>query len=743
MRSKKSFKSKWKGALPLPGAVTASGPAVTPLRKKGSRALLACTLLLPLCALSARAEEPARGAAEVAPAAAGAAAPAPATGAAGVGAANGDVVRLSADSLSFDLPTETYEAKGSVRLQRYGASLFADRMTFNTLSQDAVAEGSVRLERGDDVLRGQRIWLNLLSRQGELLNGDLFVKKSNFRLRGDRLQKTGDEDYHLDRGTFTTCEGEHPSWHFEVTDLDVTLNQYATGRHAVFYAGDVPLFYTPYLLFPVLTERSSGLLFPKFGRSTKKGTYFYQPFYWAISPSQDLTVGLDLQSARGVGTGFEYRYIRKEGSQGMLLGNGLYDTNERRFRGEVVQKHLEMLTPRTTFASDIALVSDRAYYRDFGETAGQYNRQLHESSAYLSHRWDRYEALGGLRYVQSLQPSENDPVDNTTTLQRLPLLSFVGTGDRIGPLYFSLDSSAVHFERESGGTGERVELHPRLSYYAKPGGMVDFSLYGGYHQRFYHTFGADTVSTGEGEGEADAGATVGLPLEKIYGGTLRHLLVPQLNYTFVQQKYQEDLPFFDYGDRVVGQSILGWALSNVFTTKRFDDDGTPRYRELMNFTLSQGYQFSGDRRDLLTFVDEKHHWTDLMLEGRLSPWERVTLAVDSRYNPVDNNLSTGNLSLEAKGDEGKEALVAYRYSREHVNYLEAHLGFPIGKPFFATVLARYSLDGGGFLESRYALEYRRQCWSITTAYIDRTGNREVMVNFTLAGIGLVGGGKVF
>jgi len=652
-------------------------------------------------------------------------------------------VHLSADTLSVDVPKERYEAAGSVRMQRDGVTLFADRVTFDNATQDAVAEGQVRLERGDDLLKGSRIWLNLLNRHGELLNGDLFVKKSNFRIRGDRLQKTGDADYHLDHGSFTTCEGDRPSWRFEATDVDVTLNEYATAHHAVFYAGDVPLLYTPYLIFPVLTERSSGLLFPKLGRSTKKGFYLYQPFYWAISPSQDLTLDLDLQSHRGAGLDFEYRYIRKAGSQGTILMNGIYDTTQERYREEISQKHLEQITPRTTFASDITFVGDRAYYRDFGETAGQYNKQLHESSVYLSHRWDRYEAFAGARYVQTLQPSENDPVDNTTALQRLPILSFTGAGQKAGPLYFSLDSDAVHFVRDNGGTGERLEAFPRLAYYTRPFDLLDFSAYGGYHQRFYHTFGNDGVSTGQGEGEAHAGAVLGLPLEKVYDGKLRHLVVPQLNYRFVQQKYQEDLPFFDYDDRVLGQSILGWSVANVLTAKEIEADGTPKYRELANLTLSQAYQFSGDRRDLLTLVDRKHHLTDLMLEGRVSPWERFTIATDTRYNPVDNNLSTANVALEARGDGGKEAVVAYRFSKEHVNYLEGRFAFPLAKPLFATVLNRYSLEGGGFLESRYTLEYRRQCWAVSVTYADRTGNREFMINFTLAGVGLVGPMKAF
>ncbi|HJV65837.1 MAG TPA: LPS assembly protein LptD [Geomonas sp.] len=665
-------------------------------------------------------------------------------------AANPKEVNLKADSLYIDVPSDSYVAKGDVRAVQNGMSLLADSIIYGRLSGDALAEGNVFFEKDGDTLKGDRISLNMFSEQGEVNNATLFVKKSNFYMRGKKLEKTGDQEYRVENGSFTTCDGDHPSWRFEARKVQVTLDEFATARDAVFYVGDIPLLYTPYLLFPVTRERQSGLLLPKFGHSSKKGYYLFQPYYWAIDQSQDATFDLDLESNRGAGLGVDYRYIRARGSEGSLQGFGIFDTQQSRFRGEIDQNHLELLSPNTTLSSNIHLVTDRSYYLDYGELAGDYNRQLLESTVSFSHKWDRYGFAGELRYTEALQGA-----DENSTLQRLPSLSFTGAGDKLGqlPVFFSMNSSLINFQRSEGVNGQRLEIHPRLTLYQKPAGLLDLSVYGGYRERVYNANGADAPDGVQHVIQSDAGGTLSLPLERIYGGTVRHLLIPSIQYSYAQSARDDNVPFFDYNDRVLGQSVAGWSLANVVTRKFTTADAPPEYRDLVYLKLSQGYQFSGQRRDLLTLVDAGHHLNDLQLESRVSPLKNVAIALDGRYNTVDNNITSADLTAEWK-EEGKEkaskeAAITYRFSRHAVDYLEGHVSYPVMKQLSASVIGRYSFDNGGFLESRYSLEYKRQCWSVIALYADRPGtptipgNREFTINFALYGIGALGPVRAF
>jgi LPS-assembly protein len=659
---------------------------------------------------------------------------------------------LKADSVLVDTRGETYRAAGHVRLVQDGVSLMADSVIYHRLTDQAQADGSVVLEKGGDTLHGQRLSFNLTSQQGSLFNGDLFIKQSNFRVRGERVEKTGDQDYRIERGSFTTCDGDKPSWRFEAKKVELTLDEFATARDAVFYAGDVPLLYTPYLLFPVKRERSSGLLLPKFGHSSKKGIYYTQPFYLVLDPSKDLTVDLDLQTDRGVGVGGDFRYLRPHESEGRLQWYGIYDTEAEKFRGELNQRHLEQLSPNTTIASDIHLIADRSYYKDYGELAGDYNKQLLQSTASFEQRWQRYGFAAEIRYAEDLVAANND-----ATLQRLPALSFTAAGEKLGPLFWSMNSGFTDYQAKSGTTGQRLDLHPRLTLYDKPLEPLDFSVYAGYRELLYNGEGAAVRSGTQQVGQADAGATLSLPLERIYDGHLRHLLIPSVEYSLLQARPQNGLPFFDYGDDLFGQSLVRWSVNNVFTGKFLQEGGPAEYRDLAYLKLSQGYQFSGQRRDLplVTLVDPGHRLTDLWLETRVMPLKWLSVGGDSRYNMVDNNLSTGSLAVEAKGEGKTLAHVGYRFARDELDYLEGRFVFPIAPRFTADFLGRYSFDRGGFLESRYAIEYRQQCWSVILAYAQRpaipnapgnisdTGNKEVTVNFTLYGLGELGPVRAF
>lgn len=649
-----------------------------------------------------------------------------------------DKVTIKADTLSIDVPADTYRAEGGVRLEQAGVSLLADSVTYSRLTGNAVAEGDVFLERSGDTVRADRLSLNLVSQRGQLSNAELFVKKPNFRARAEQVEKTGPQDYRLKKGTFTTCDGEDPSWRFEASEVNVRLDEFAYARNAVFYAGDIPILYTPYLIFPVQRERQTGLLLPRLGHSSQKGLYIDQPFYWAVNQSQEVTFDLALESARGVGLGADYRYLRSGGSEGRLQGFGIYDSNQGRFRGELNQSHLELLR-NTTLASEIHLLTDRDYYRDFGDYSGDYNRQLLVSTASFSHRWQRYGLSGEFRYTEDLDAPTNDE-----TLQKLPELKFIAAGEKIGPLFFSMDSRFVNFERVEGLTGQRLELHPRLAYYAKAQAL-ELSLHAGYRQRFYDasTTGSDQV------GQADAGGVLSLPLERIYQGRLRHLMIPALEYGFVQEKDDDNAPFFDWDDRVLAQSIAWLSVTNYLTRKKVVEGGPAEYRDLLYLKIAQGYQFSGERRDLLTLVDEGNRVTDLMLEGIYTPVEGVAVAADLRFNPVDVNLSTANFSAQAKLDDNKSVQLNYRYSREALQYLEGSVAFPVTAWLSASALGRYSFDKGDFLESRYSVEYKHQCWSVVLSYTDRPGsieiphNREFTVNFALAGLGSLGPVRAF
>jgi LPS-assembly protein len=661
-------------------------------------------------------------------------------------------VTVWADALSYDKGSDTYRATGNVMIVWNEAVLIADNVTLSDAGNEAVAEGRVRLVKGSEVLHGDRIMAHLLTDTWEVTNGNFLSRTSNFHIKGQKMEKVGEDKYRLERGSFTTCDGENPSWKFTSSNMDVTLEDFATGKNDVFYIKDIPLLYTPYLLFPVNRERQTGLLIPSIGNSTKKGFNIDIPFYWAISPSQELTADLDLMTRRGAGIGLEYNYRRPNDSLGKLQGFYIYDTSEDENRANLITQQQEWLSPSLVFKSDVNLVSDRNFYLDFAEASDEYNRQILDSSVSLTKNWQNYSLAGEFRYMDNLMAPSN-----RLTLQKFPKIDFTAIRQKVPgiPLYLGLDSSYVNFYHEDGIRGQRLDFHPFVTVYLPMPAGLEFSAWGGYQQRLYNAYSAGAGEPGNGYhgiGLADAGATVTTSFARIYDtdwGALkriRHTVVPEVGYNYVQSKGQGTLPFFDFNDRVFGQSMTTWSITNYLTGKFRQGDAPPVYRDLLYLRLSQGYQISGSRRDLLTLVpDVEQRLTDIRIEANFTPLNELSLFTDTRYNTYETRFPTVMAGLDLNYGKGNSTSFSYHFSRDKVEYLKGKLEVTLLKPFVFKYTGRYSIDKGGFLELSPAVEYKQQCWSVELSYHDRPvlGDKAFMINFTMAGIGPLGKLKAF
>lgn len=664
----------------------------------------------------------------------------------GEGPLRPEAVVLHADNLTHEQSDNTYRAIGNVHLEWDGMKLVADRAFLKQTENTAEAEGSIVLTTDGDRLTADRMVLDLESRKGKIENGYLFMEKGNFHLWGDRMEKTGEEDYHIEKGVFTLCDGETPSWKFSASSVQVSLGEYATGKNVLFYIRNTPVFYLPYVVFPVKRERQSGFLLPKFGTSTKKGINFNIPYYWAISPSQDATFHLDIQSKRGVGTEANYRYIRKTGSEGDFRGYLIYDTRLNRLRGDLSEKHQEIFSPTLVFKSDINYVSDRDFYRDYAEAFGEYNRKSVDSNVFLTKHWQRFLLTPELRFTQDLEATSN-----VATFQKLPVITFSGITQKVAnlPVYFALDSNFTNFYRLEGFQGQRLDLHPALLYYLKPGDWLEGAARVGYQHRLYNMYGGTGGNNLNDAGLLDAGLRFSSTVARVYDTgwnnlqKVRHTLIPELGYTYVQSANQDSLPFFDFNDRVVHQNTINYSITNYLTGKFMSGDAPASYRDLAYVRLSQGYDLSGSRRDLLTLFDELHPFTDVRIEAKVNPTREVSFLTDSRYNPYKTNFSTTSFAVRYDDSQGNLLSAGYRFARTQLEYLEGSIGLRLIKPLIFSFSGRYSIDKGDFLESYYAVEYKQQCWSVILSYGERQGNKEFFVNFALAGIGPLGRIKAF
>lgn len=665
-------------------------------------------------------------------------------------------IHINADHMNQNQSDNVYAADGNVVVLWQGQKLTADKVRYSSTTHIMNANGSVVLTKGPAVLKGESLVLDMNSGRAEMNATLLTLPATGMKVNSEKLIRIDESHFSATSTEVTSCDLPDPSWNFGADTLKVNLLGYATGRNVIFYVKNIPVLYIPWIAFPVVLEKRTGLLFPHFGYSTKRGVQLDIPLYLVISPSQDLQLDLDMMSKRGIGTELDYRYIRTRGSQGYIDAYSIYDQREGRWRWELAQEHKEIFSRDANLRMSVNTISDRTFLNifgektgdhtsktstttnEYGEKVGEYNRQSSESTINILKTWQNYAATSYLRYTEDLYAT-----DNRATLQTLPSLGVAGVRHPIFslPLYVDTDVSVDNLYRESAPSGQRLSLFPRITLLPFQSSYLQTSLFAGAHVRVYSTDRRDSSTTHASDADLlpEAGVRMSTSLTRIYDTNstllkkIRHEIIPEFQYSFVPERDQQRLPFYDYTDRMIRRNMISLSITNMINGKFVSGD-TTEYRDISRIKLSADYALEGGRRDLLTLVESQRPWSDLNLESDTWVTKMLRVTFDSRYNLYENHLSTAVAGIEADDKQGNTIGVGYQMARNEVEYVEGRFSTRLIKPLNLSYTARYSFDRSDFLETVYAAEYRHKCWSVNLAVHQRPGNQSYTVNFNLAGL---------
>jgi len=548
---------------------------------------------------------------------------------------------IKADSLSYDDVTKTYKARGRVTITRGDQSLQADAVDLSEESMEAEAWGNVHFTSGRDWLTGTRLAMRLDAGTGTLYDGTLFIREGHFHITGGKVEKTGEDSYHIDDGRFTTCDGDSPAWKITGKDLKVMIDGYGTVKHASFWAKSLPILYVPFFVFPAKTRRQTGLLVPQVFLSNRDGFTYSQPLFWAINESSDATLHESYLERRGFKHGIEYRYVLAPRSKGTVIYDFLYDRqiddgttpqdssyHYEGFRGDdedrlnrerwwFRMKSDQELPAGFRAKLDLDLVSDQDYLREFRRGysgfdsndayfRGEFGRDLEDDTdtvrlnqLSLNRNWDQYNLIADLRWYDDAIARKND--DLNLHLQRLPHIEFDGSKQKLfdSPFYVDFASSYDHLWREEGSRGHRADLHPRLYYPMRLFRYFDFEPSVSLRETLWQVEAYEN-NTPEKENRAfsreifDFRADLSTECWRTFHlqghrpDKIRHMVRPRVIYDYVSVPAQEDLPSFDDIDRIVEKNLITYSITNYFvarSTKRQETDletdpGSPEGQEM-------------------------------------------------------------------------------------------------------------------------------------------------------------------
>ncbi|MBU6959954.1 LPS-assembly protein LptD [Pseudomonas sp. CVAP len=542
---------------------------------------------------------------------------------------------------------------GDVVMRQGSMQVEADEANLYQAENRGDLNGNVRVRDNGALIVGDHAEVQLDTGEAQVDNAEYVMHKS--RVRGSALYAKRAENaiIRLKDGTYTTCEPNSNAW--QLKGNNITLNPatgFGTGTNVTLRVKDIPVFYTPYIYFPIDNRRQSGFLPPSFSTSTKTGFMLETPYYFNLAPNYDATVYPRYMSKRGMLMEGEFRYLTKssEGQFGAAYLND--DDTERKLQSDYEKtrymynwQHKGGLDSRIFTQVDYTKISDPYYFQDLetGQLGVKSVSDYVNQQGSVTYRGDTYNARLNLQAYQLAS------ISNITPYNRLPQITFNGfLPQKPGGLNFAYETEAVRFER-SLQTGK---------YFDQDGGPFDANGNAiGTPRLDTNVFG---VARANGN-RLNAAPSISLPLNTTYG-----FLKPTLKYQYTQ--YDLDLDSTGKG-QVAGQTaeqdrLLGTYSRNQSRAVPIASIDSGLYFDRNTQWFGKNYRQTLEPRLYYLYVPEKDQSNIPVFDTGEYTFNYASLFRDNRFSGSDrvgdeNKLSLGvtNRWIEDNGFERQRVSV--------------------------------------------------------------------------------------
>ncbi len=625
---------------------------------------------------------------------------------------------------------EEIEAIGKAELSAGPQFISAERMKYNQGTNDAEAQGNVRVEKEGDILEGSDLKFNLLSKTGQLSEPSYRLKDASSRGYAGMLLFEGENQYRLQKASYTTCPVGDDSWVLQVADLKLDNDKkVGTAKNVKLTFKDVPILYTPWMNFSYSGERKSGLLAPTYGTGSRTGLELAVPFYWNIAPNYDATFSARLMSKRGLAINNEFRFLGQNSSSNLLADIVPRDLDTQTTRWRTSFWHNHYLGAGFSARLDYNRVSDATYFRDFGNNLNLTSRTNLLQQGLLSYN----RGLGDdgtfnvTSLVQSFQTIQDPLAAIVVPYKRLPQVGLnankpdvFGTGVDV-----NLSGSWTNFSHPTLVNGRRIVLFPSMSYPLRNSfGFITPKV--GMHYTRY--------SLGEDAGVSDENPSRTLPIFSLDSGlafdrkmslggeSFTQTLEPRVFYVYVPFRAQDQLPNFDSAktdfsfaqmlaeNRFSGSDRINDANQVTFAlTTRLLESSTGRER----LRLAVGHQLSFiDRRITLETPQTIDRRPDFIaaVSGFLTP----TISTDTSFQFDQTRLLADVVrsGVSYRPEPGRVLNFGYRFTRDVLHQVDASSQWRWSERWQTVARLNYSLQDKRILEGLAGVEYNACCWSL-------------------------------
>ena len=535
---------------------------------------------------------------------------------------------LTLRSDSQEIGKDSYHPRGHVEVTYHGMKLTADEATYDGASGEIVGTGHVLFIDSRSHIAADEVHYNIRTQKGWFSNGHGFVHTNShprprvlytenpFYIQGQEVVRSDENTYTVKHGRLTDCACENKGWSVSARNAKVELDDKVVARGSVIRFLGVPFFYLPFMVTSIARKpRHTGFLLPHIGNSSQKGTIVGAGFFWAISPSMDLLLGLENYSIRGLARRGQFRAKPSDTTDLTVDYFGVNDKGGGPLRQSRAPGQSVKMIGKTTDLpygfrgiADVDYVSTLAFRETYSPTFTEaVNSEAHQIG-FVTKDFDAYSFNIYASRYQDFLSTQRVP-GNSIIIRQTPQFSFSGIDKQVGesPFYFSFETSAGGVGRTEPGLdlpslSERLDLHPQVTLRSKefwgfhftPSAAVEATRYGTSLEPDH-----DALTRLLGDFSLDLRPP---SLEKVFawslwGQRLKHVVEPDIIYRLVKGRDPEDLANvvrYDDLDILSQTNEVEYSLTNTILARKTVPDGTrdkPQARELISWRISQKYYF--------------------------------------------------------------------------------------------------------------------------------------------------------
>ncbi|GAB3375703.1 LPS-assembly protein LptD [Spongiibacter taiwanensis] len=631
---------------------------------------------------------------------------------------------------------------GEVELRKGSLSLDAGYAQYDRANSTVVLRDNVVLRQPGVLLRGQYAKIDTNRGLGELEQAEILAYDAGARGAAGRIARPDATSFLLEQASYTQCTPDKETWslHADEIRLDYESGR-GVARDTVVRIYDIPVFYTPYLNFPVDDRRATGFLFPTFG--VADGSLDISvPYYINLAPNYDLTLAPRFIEQRGEALETEFRYLNPYSEWEINTGYLANDQKEDIDRWLLGVNEQGFINDEWETEIDFTRVSDEDYFTDLGLANLAVKRSTHlNQQAAMHYRANNWHGTVEVQRYQTIA-AVDDPY------QKLPQLglTYVSPAKNFA-LEPSLEVEYTEFDhRDSIADGGTNVTGQRL--YGAAGVSLPMRWRWGFIEPAYKSRHVaydleDASSAGLEENPAassaqftlDAGMYFERPLnfqEQAWTQTLE----PRVFYRYSEYEDQSDQPDFD-------SSALTFTYQQLFRDTRFTghdrlDDAdqvavgvSSRFinndvgREMLTVSVGQLYYFNDGRVQLPGDEERRSSNSDLATQVRFLPHDNHWFSTDMLLDARQGMINQSNLSYHLRSDEGVLFNVGYTFRREgnqfgglesDIRQADASLSLPINNQWKVFAKTQYDFENSRPVENLVGAEYQNCCWLVRMVY---------------------------